>query len=296
MSFKITHRFFKKHPLTKNALTKAYWRFAKWQILSRFHKGYFEYPFIENAKLYVKNGMTGATGNIYAGLHEFEDMAFLLHSIRNEDLFLDVGANVGSYTVLASAVVGAKTFTFEPVPSTFNILQKNIEINHIENLVTAYNNGVGDTHGTLRFTNLGDTVNHVITDVDTNQSFTEVEVITLDNILTSTTSPIIMKLDVEGFEKNVLIGAEKLLNNHLLKAIIIELNGCCHRYGVQEQEIHTLLLNAGFKTYDYAPFERKLSPIPNFHNEENTIYIKDLDWVKNRVETSRKYKVLDKEF
>ena len=45
-------------------------------------------------------GMTGATGNVYCGLHEFEDMALVLHALRPRDLFVDVGANVGSYTVL----------------------------------------------------------------------------------------------------------------------------------------------------------------------------------------------------
>jgi hypothetical protein len=37
-----------------------------------------------------------ATGNLYVGLHEFEEMAFLLHFLRRGDLFADVGANVGS--------------------------------------------------------------------------------------------------------------------------------------------------------------------------------------------------------
>ena len=65
--------------------------------------------------------MTGATGNIYTGLHEFEDMMFLLHLLRPGDIFVDAGANIGSYTVLASAVVGAKSISFEPVPPLFFI-------------------------------------------------------------------------------------------------------------------------------------------------------------------------------
>ncbi len=63
--------------------------------------------------------MTGATGNIYAGLHEFDDMAFFLHLLRPEDMFADVGSNIGSYTILASGVVGAKSVAFEPV--AFNL-------------------------------------------------------------------------------------------------------------------------------------------------------------------------------
>ncbi len=64
---------------------------------------------IGGTRLAARRGMTGLTGNIYAGLHEFADMAFLLHFLRPSDLFADVGANVGSYTILASGVVRCPT-------------------------------------------------------------------------------------------------------------------------------------------------------------------------------------------
>ena len=75
--------------------------------------------------------MTGVTGNIYAGLHEFADMAFVLHFLRAGDLFADVGANVGSYTILASGVVGCRTVAFEPDPVTAAALERNINLNKI---------------------------------------------------------------------------------------------------------------------------------------------------------------------
>jgi hypothetical protein len=43
--------------------------------------------------------MTGATGNVYYGLHEFQDMAFVTHYLREGYLFADIGANIGSYSV-----------------------------------------------------------------------------------------------------------------------------------------------------------------------------------------------------
>ena len=45
--------------------------------------------------------MHGVTGNVYCGLHDFAEMSFMLHLLRAGDLFADIGANVGSYTVLA---------------------------------------------------------------------------------------------------------------------------------------------------------------------------------------------------
>ena len=56
------------------------------------------FDWIEGSKLAARNGMTGATGNIYCGLHEFVDMAFLLHLLRPSDLFVDVGAGFLQFT------------------------------------------------------------------------------------------------------------------------------------------------------------------------------------------------------
>ncbi|MDN2583382.1 hypothetical protein [Aquibium sp. ELW1220] len=59
---------------------------------------------IDGAKLAVRRGMIGATGNIYCGLHEYVDMRFVLDTLQPGDLFVDIGAPVVSYTVLASKV------------------------------------------------------------------------------------------------------------------------------------------------------------------------------------------------
>ncbi len=72
--------------------------------------------------------MNGATGNFYTGLHEFEDMSFVLHALRSTDVFVDVGANIGSYTVLAAAVVGAQCIAFEPILETYGHLLQNVNL------------------------------------------------------------------------------------------------------------------------------------------------------------------------
>src|SRR4051812_3701990 len=105
-------RFISAHPLTKNARLRALGRIAMWQIKCRMQSEVL-IPWVENQKLIVKRGMTGATGNIYVGLHEFTDMMFVLHFLRRGELFLDVGANVGTYAVLASGVCKANTWAFE---------------------------------------------------------------------------------------------------------------------------------------------------------------------------------------
>src|SRR6516164_2306954 len=90
-----TLEFIVSHPLSRGRPVSALGRFAAWQIASRL-RNEIEFDWIEGAKLIVSRGMTGATGNIYCGLHEFVEMSFLLHLLQPNDLFLDVGANIGA--------------------------------------------------------------------------------------------------------------------------------------------------------------------------------------------------------
>lgn len=109
-------QFMLNHPLNQGSIRSTLKRFLYWQLGSRLVMGDVLVPFVDNTLLRVRPGMTGATCNIYVGLHEFEDMAFVLHLLRSGDLFVDIGANIGSYTVLAGGAVGAKCISVEPIP------------------------------------------------------------------------------------------------------------------------------------------------------------------------------------
>ncbi len=284
MSILQTLRFIHAHPLAGRHKLRAWKRFLFWQVSQTIHPHPVKYPFIQGASLWVSKGMTGATGNIYTGLHEFTDMGFLLHFLQPGDLFADIGANVGSYTVLAGGVIGATCVSFEPVPSTFVTLKKNIEINKLSNRVTALNIGLGATKGSVLFTKSFDTVNHVIaqSNNESTDGAIEVAIETLDDVLTDKGIPALIKIDVEGFEQEVLNGAVGTLGNPQLKAIIIELNGSGERYGFDEKQIHSQLMGYGFSPFHYDPFTRKLLPVATFGNV-NTIYLRDIDFIKNRV-------------
>ena len=84
------NRFFLSHPLGRKSLAKSWLRFAKFQLQSRLWGGTVVCNFVNDSTLTVERGMTGATGNVYVGLHEFNDMALICHLLRHDDLFLDV--------------------------------------------------------------------------------------------------------------------------------------------------------------------------------------------------------------
>lgn len=283
-------RFIFTHPLSSKNKWAAFKRFLTWQGGSRILSLPIVFPFVGDSKLLVEKGMAGATGNIYAGLHEFEDMAFALHFLREGDVFADVGANIGSYTVLASAVAGAHATAIEPVPSTFVRLKNNISINNIEERVQLVNAGVGSSDGLLHFTSDRDTVNHVLPDGESNEHSIEVKIRTLDEICRNRI-PTLIKMDVEGFELHALKGATNILSNNTLQAMIIELNGSSQRYGISDAEIHQFILSFGFQPYVYSPFLRTLKRMKS-HGEGNTIYIKNEKLASDRVASSPRYKVL----
>ena len=274
-------------PLSFNNKLKVILRFIKWQISQRIFQSTIIYHFTENSKIFIKKGMTGATGNLYYGLDEFNDMGFLLHFLRKEDVFIDVGSNVGSYTILSSAEIGAKTISIEPVPSTFDFLANNISLNNISGLVDAHNIALGGRNGSIRFTTTQDTVNHVA--INNEKDLIEVQVNTLDSVIKEI-NPCLIKIDVEGYESEVLKGADITLKNPSLMALIVELNGSGRRYGFDDNDTHQKLINNGFNPYKYDPFSRSLFSAEVSHNQ-NMIYIRDVDFALRRVRTARKIKI-----
>lgn len=245
-------------------------------------------PFAEKSKILVKKGLAGATGNLYCGLHEFADMALVLHFLRGDDLFIDIGANIGSYSILAGAEVGAEVMAFEPVPVTFSILKENMALNNLGYKAQLYNNGVGNDNGVLRFTNSLDTVNHVIKDSN-NQAGIAVDIVRIDDTV-NIDKPCLIKIDVEGFETEVLRGMEHTLKNDHIKAIIIELNGLGSRYGYDESLIFETLKDLNYKLYAYEPFSKILKQVSSTATD-NKIFIKDPSFVRERLASARPIKI-----
>lgn len=274
------------HPLAGRHRWLGYYNLVRWQIRSRLMDNYVNIRFTEKSRLWVRKGMTGATGNIYMGLHDFPEMAFLLHFLREKDLFMDIGANVGTYTVLASAHVGCRSIAFEPVSTTFQALLANVELNMVKDRVTAVNAAVGAAPGEIIITAFLDTVNHVVHEsASLGQNLIQVQLVTADKMAEDCGVPALVKIDVEGFELEVLQGMQGMLLNNALKAIIIELNGSGERYGYSDKMIHEHLLNRGFYPFTYDPFRRELAATTT-HGQYNTLYIRDPERVRERLRTA----------
>jgi len=263
----------------------------KWQISSRLIKSKIAIPFVDETILLCENGQAGATGNYYCGLHEYEEMSFLLHFLREGDLFIDIGANIGSYSVLAAGCTNSFVKSFEPVPQTYRSLSSNIKINNIENMVSTYQLGVSDKPGKLNFSKNLDTVNHVLIGSEGHASV-DVGVVALDSMVDDQI-PSLIKIDVEGYEKYVLHGAKRILSENQLKAIIMEINGSGMRYGYSDQDLIELLGGYGFHPYSYDPQVREIRKYDQ--RSGNAIFIRDIDFVQSRIKSAKKYRLVNGE-
>lgn len=275
-------RFLNQHPLTRGTPLRSALRVARWQVHCRLQDEV-EFDWIDGAKLAVRRGMTGATGNIYAGLHEFGDMAFLLHLLRPGDLFVDVGANIGSYSVLAGKVCGAHVIAVDPDPESQKALHRNLRLNGLEAKVRVEGVAAGAEAGTVRFTVGLDTVNMVLTDSVT-QGGREVPQRRLDDIV-GDRSPTLIKLDVEGYEAQALQGAERVLQDAKLLAIETELD---------DARVKGMLEGAGFERVYYEPFGRTFCSEAR-SMAANSLYIRDRQACLARCATAAKRSILGRE-
>ncbi|TIX86014.1 MAG: FkbM family methyltransferase [Mesorhizobium sp.] len=275
-----TIKFIVAHPLCSGRPLSALWRYVRWQAESSIRHE-LEFQWIAGAKLVVRKGMTGATGNIYCGLHEFSDMAFVLHFLQPLDNFVDVGANVGSYSVLASAVCGARTVALEPDPTTIEFLTRNVNVNRIQSRVTIIDAALGATQGTADFT-IGRDTRNKMAKADERETRV-VRVNTLDEIVRDA-APILVKIDVEGFEADVIAGAKNTLGRPELMAILIE---------TVDDDVRHTLNSHGFFEVHYEPRSRVLSQTEDQAGRgANFLFVRSIEACTERVKRAPPRQIL----
>ena len=288
MRFYQSIKFIWNHPLVETEKLMGLYRYFSFHILTRINNVERSIPFIENTKLSIQRDLSGVSTNYFTYLADFEEMLFLLHFLKTDDVFYDIGSNCGTYTILASGVVGCRTVAVEPVKETYNQLLKNLDLNQLGQKVITCNFAIGKDQGIINISNEKGALNRIVSNKQVNT-----EIVTqksLDSI--SKEKPNLLKIDVEGYEMEVIKGGQKILSSPELQGIIIELNGNSRQYGITENQIHHEIIKYGFSPVRYDPFSRNISRIHNYNNQNhNTIYIRDLNAARKLVAKSKKYKI-----
>lgn len=182
----------------------------------------------------------------YSG--EPDMVEFLKTNIHKDDIIWDIGANVGAYSLLAAKINGScakKVVSFEPYIPTFAHLWENIVLNDCTDRVIPLCVALTDK-SSLDFLGISNvnagSSEHIIGD-DKLLLIQPCIVMKGDDInnYLDIPSPSILKIDVDGFEVNVLKGMQDILGNKFLRGIIVEVER-----GKTEGPVTTLLQNYGF--------------------------------------------------
>lgn len=178
----------------------------------------------------------------------------IIHQLDDGDIFIDIGANIGYFSVLASRLVGktGRVLAFEPSFREFKRLLTNIQLNNLSNVLPyniALSDYIGDcqlsinqSHTGINF--LSDLKNH-----DSSQIL--VPVFTGDLILQNfqVKRNCIIKVDVEGAEYAVLNGMKSFLKKQMIKTVVVEITPkFLKRFGHTKQMLYSLMSDLGFSS------------------------------------------------
>lgn len=262
---------FLRHPLSRRNRLAPFFRFFYLQLAlllgSAIGKRTVNVRWIHDLVLPIDKGDSGLTGNYYLGLHEYSDMTFILHLLRQNELFIDIGANLGSYSLLASGVARANTLAFEPVPVTYQKLVRCVQHNSLLDKIMTRRLALAERIDSYE--------QYFTADQGAMNTFAEnkyqgqrvlVQVSTLDAECQAL-DPVAIKIDVEGSEARVLKGGFHTLRNESLLTVISE---------DRSDQVYKILYEAGFVKIEYFHSTRSIST--KLQNLSNSIWIK-----KNRM-------------
>jgi len=245
-----------RHPANRDARFRAIVRAALWQTHKRLGGKYWDVvlPGGRFVRGYAHLHTTALL--VYAGLYDWNEMNFLLRYLRPGDNFLDVGGNVGVYSLLASSVLmeRGEIHIFEPALESLTILEENLNLNALEN-TRIYPFAVGETEGNVHFTCGRESMNRLI-DSDRKDT-TEVHQVCLDDEVGDI--PFAMgKMDIEGAELPALKGASRMLAAKSPPVWLLEFGDASRAFEYGPEDLITHLRAFGYGLAEYDPDENRI--------------------------------------
>ena len=191
--------------------------------------------------------------SVYMGAYERLESALVKRHLRCGMTFLDIGANIGYYSLMAAAIGGpsSRIIAFEPNPTCFCSLRKTIMDNRIRQ-ITLENLALSDTAGVSELFLPKQSGNNTATMVSNHGgSPVSVAAQTLDEYLEAHNIEHVdfVKIDVEGFEPAVISGAAGSIRSGKIAAILYESSGpWLRRVGTTPEDLYGFLKSLGMRS------------------------------------------------
>jgi len=234
-------------------------------------------------KMYTFPDKAGKHFWIYGSWESWNIEILKNHFLPNPEngVFLDIGANIGCYTInLADHF--QEVWSFEPAPIASAILYANIESNKLGNC-KIINKGVGNKTGTETLniipsnSGMSSIINKHSESVDV-----EIDIIMLDEFIPATIKIELVKIDIEGFELEALLGAKEMLK---MNSAVVQLELDTTSDMEKSKEIITLLRDLGYKNF----YQRKRGI---FYRVLRRLYIQDLQIENFELQSGKFYQAV----
>lgn len=180
---------------------------------------------------------------------------WFVRTVKKGDTVVDVGANIGYYTLLAGHLVGdeGRVYAFEPDPANFVMLERNVRLNGLTNVVLeqkAVSNEAGSIQLFLREEHFGD--HRIYQPKGESRRSIDIEAVSLDDYFRGREAEIdFLKIDTQGAEAAIAKGMKQLVRANDKLVVVIEYSPRHLRdFGSEPAELITALTNAGFAFFD----------------------------------------------
>jgi FkbM family methyltransferase len=198
--------------------------------------------------------------------------------VKEGMVILDIGANIGYYSVIAAQLIGQKgrVFAFEPAPDNFAFLVRNIEVNGFTNIIPVQK-AASNRSGKGRLFLCHDAAGHSMY-VNDEEGSIEIEVTTVDDFICEIDTPVdLIKMDVEGAEMSVLEGMLGTIKRNPSLKIITELSiKALQESGSSSVEFLKKLYDLGFKVHVIDEHKKKVAEATDIDNVWNACQSKGI--------------------
>ena len=230
--------------------------------------------------------------SLFRGDFEYQEVQFLKTFLRDKDIFVDIGANIGYFSIIASKKVKqGKVYSFEPTEKTFERLENSIKINECKN-IHAFQIALSDKSEEREFTvsNDGFDAYNSLGNPSQGENFTRsmVQTSTFDEFKKQNNipNPTIIKIDVEGWEIPVLNGMKDTLSTDNAPLLIVEFTEeNAQLSGYSCSSLYELISSFGYNLYKYNWVRNELIQQANkeHFSYTNLICLKDTSIIQSRL-------------
>jgi colanic acid biosynthesis glycosyl transferase WcaI len=262
------------HPENRHRRARALATYGAWQVWERTVRRPWTVRLTPTRRIRCHPHSTIGSSVLYFGLPDPMEMRFLLRLLTAGDAFVDVGAHLGVYTVLASSVPGVRVVALEPSTASFARLRENIDLNGIGAQVTAVQVAAGNRCGEARLSTGSDSMNGL---VDVGEGGETVTITTVDRLLADIpgTRVAAMKIDVEGLELDVLDGARATIERDR-PVIVVEVN--------DPERVAAFARRNGYTCVRYDPDGHRLLPESvQLSDGRNALLVADVEATRRRL-------------